>query len=179
MNTSEKFVDYSEVLSNKFFVNLKRIESYYIKGNSSIKCSNLGWGLNYNSKNKKDLNETGKVAAKRHLKKDDKYFKGNINMLKHIIEFAKSKGVKVFIYTPPAYRTYIENLDSKQLNQTISTLKNIDNKYDNVTYHNFLFDSSFLAMDFFDADHLNEIGAKKLTCKIDTLIQRNNQSTWR
>jgi len=179
MTTSNKFIDYSEALSNKLTVNLRRIGSYYIKGNSSISCSNLGWGLNYNSKNKSDLNATGKTAAKRHSKKDDKYFTENVNVLKSIIEFAKNKGVKVFFYTPPAYHTYTENLDSIQLNQTINTLINISSKYDNVTYHNFLLDSSFSEIDFFDADHLDEIGAKKLTSKLDTLINQNKQSTWR
>lgn len=179
MTTSDKFIDYSEALSNKLTVNLRRIGSYYIKGNSSISCSNLGWGLSYNSKNKSDLNITGKTAAKRHSKKDDKYFMGNVNVLKSIIEFAKNKGVKVFFYTPPAYHTYTENLDSIQLNQTINTLINISSKYDNVTYHNFLLDSSFSEIDFFDADHLDEIGAKKFTNKLDTLINQNKQSTWR
>lgn len=173
MNTSDKLINYSEALSNKLNVNLRRIDSYYIKGNSSISCSNLGWGLSYNSKNKRDLSITGKTAAKRHSKKDDKHFTENVNILKSIIEFAKNKGVKVFFYIPPAYHTYTENLDSIQLNRTINTLINISSKYNNVTYHNFLLDSSFLEIDFFDADHLNEIGAKKLTSKLDNLINQN------
>jgi hypothetical protein len=177
MNTSYKFIDHSEVFSNNINVNARRIDSYYIKGNSNISCSNLGYGLSYNSKNKRDLIETGKVAAKRHSSMiDEKYFTENVNVLKSIIEFAKTKGVKVFLYTPPAYRTYTENLDSTQLNQTINTLINIAGKYDNVAYKNFLLDPSFSAIDFFDADHLDEIGAKKFTCKIDTLINRINKA---
>jgi hypothetical protein len=179
MTTSDKLTDYSEALSNKLMINLKRLGFYYIQGHSSISCSNLGWGLNYNSKDQKDLNETGKTAAKRHTKKDDKFFTENVDVLKSIIEFAKNKGVKVFFYTPPAYHTYIENLDSIQLNQTINTMKKFAAKYDNVTYQNFLLDSSFSAIDFFDADHLNEIGAKKLTSKLDTLINQRKQNTWR
>lgn len=175
ITTSDKFINYSEALSNKLTVNLRRIGSYYIKGNTSISCSNLGWGLYYNSKDKKNLKETGKIAAKRHAKIDDKYFTENVNVLKSIIAFAKNKGVKVFLYTPPAYHTYTEQLDSIQLNQTINTLIDIANKYDNVSYQNFLSDTSFLAIDFFDADHLGEIGAKKLTSKIDTLINQKNK----
>lgn len=170
--TSDKFINYSEVLNNNLSVNLRRIFSYYMQGNSHISCSNLGWSLNYNFKNKRDLNATGIAAAKRHSKKDDKNFKENVSVLNLIIEFAKNKGVEVFFYTPPAYHTYTENLDSIQLDQTINTLINISNKYDNVTYHNFLLDSSFSEIDFFDADHLDEIGAKKLTSKIDTLINQ-------
>lgn len=175
MTTSDKITDHSEVLSNKFIVNLERIMSYYIRGKSSISCSNLGWGLNFNSKDKCDLMTTGKIAAKRHTIKDDKYFVENVKTLESIIKFAKNKRIKIFFYTPPAYHTYTENLDSKQLNLTINTLIDISSKYDNVIYHNFLLDSSFSERDFFDADHLDEIGAKKLTCKLDTLINQKKQ----
>lgn len=173
ITTSDKFIDHSEVLTNKLTINLKRIDSYYIKDNSNISCSNLGWGLSYNSKNQSDLYATGITAAKRHSMNYGKYFTENVNVLKSIIEFAKSKGVQVFFYTPPAYHTYTEHLDTLQLNQTINTLITLADKYDNVTYHNFLMDSSFSAIDFFDADHLDEIGAKKLTGKIDTLINQH------
>jgi hypothetical protein len=32
-------------------------------------------------------------------------------------------------------------------------------------------DSTFIAKDFFDADHLSEIGAKKLSIKLDRLTE--------
>lgn len=179
MNMSNKFVDNTEALSNKLSVNLDRLYSYYVCGNSNISCSSLGWGIDFNSKNKKDLNKTGKQAAKRHSTKDNRYLTANINTLKAIIEFAKNRGVRVLLYTPPAYHTYSENLNSTQLSQTISTVKNIGREYNNVVYVNFLTDPSFLAADFFDADHMDEVGAKKLTHKIDVLINQNKKNTWR
>jgi hypothetical protein len=39
-----------------------------------------------------------------------------------------------------------------------------------VKYLNLLTDKAFDEKDFYDADHLNEIGAKKFTLKIDSLI---------
>ncbi|HWY10915.1 MAG TPA: DUF1574 family protein, partial [Bacteroidia bacterium] len=100
----------------------------------------------------------------------------NVNFLRSIIEFAKSKGVKVFLYTPPAYHTYTDNLDAKQLNQTIVTLINMANEYSNVKYHNFLLDPDFSSEDFYDGDHLNKSGAKKLTIKIDSIININKDA---
>lgn len=50
LNSSKSLIDYSEVLSNRINVNMKRIASYYILGNSTISCTDLGWGTNYNSK---------------------------------------------------------------------------------------------------------------------------------
>jgi hypothetical protein len=169
INTSNKLIDHSEAIGNKLSIVLKRNWSYYIMGNSNISCNDLGWGINFNSINKMDLSLTGETAAKRHFYKNDKYFIENINILKSIIGFAKKNGTKVLFYTTPAFHTYTNNLDNKQLNQTINTMMNFADKYENVTYYNFLFDSSFLANDFYDADHLNEFGSKKLTLKIDSI----------
>lgn len=43
--------------------------------------------------------------------------------------------------------------------------------YENCTYVNMINDSTFIAKDFFDADHLSEIGAKKLSIKLDRLTE--------
>jgi hypothetical protein len=170
INSTTDYSNYSEVFSNKIAVNFNRLNAYYLDGNSGITSSNLGWGLNYSSKIKRDLKETGISAAKRHYMYNDKNFYWNTNKIKSIIEFAIIRNVKILFYTPPADFTYSEFLDHKQLNQTFKYMSNLDAKYENINYHNFLYDSTFVVDDFFDADHLNEIGAKKLTLKIITLI---------
>jgi len=60
MNTSDTLLDYSELLTNSLNLNLRRIDSYYIRGNSEISCSNLGWGFNYNP------DQFNKVTKKSH-----------------------------------------------------------------------------------------------------------------
>lgn len=162
----------TEILSNKLNPNLSRIYSYYLEGKpNTVSCSLLGWGTNYNSKHKLDLESTGKSAAKRHLSLNSNNFSENIQSLKAIIEFARINKIRVLLYTPPAYKTYINNLDTVQLNNTLVAVKKIADVYSNVVYYDLLNDSSFVAADYFDADHLNEIGAKKLTLKIDSLLR--------
>jgi len=178
LNSSKSLVDYSEVLSNRINVNIKRIESYYLFGNSTISCTDLGWGTSYNSKNARDLAETGKTAAKRHTREDinsDKYqeiFNDNILILNSIIEWCKKNNVNVLLLTPPAFETYRQNLNPEQLNTTINTTSGICSKYDNCIYLNLLSDTNFVATDFFDADHLSEIGAKKLSVLINERINK-------
>lgn len=169
MNTSSKPADYSEVLSNRFDINVKRAYGYYFKGKSNITCSDLGFGLNLKEE-KQDLVETGKSAALRHTIEDETCFKENVEVLESLIKLADEEDVKVLFYTPPAYHTYIKNLDSIQLSRTITTITDIDERYSIVSYQNFLDDTTFKASDFFDADHLNRAGAKKLTEKIGELI---------
>jgi hypothetical protein len=46
----------------------------------------------------------------------------------------------------------------------------LDKNSKNCVYVNLLTDSSFTATDYYDAAHLNDIGAKKLSMKIDSLL---------
>ena len=174
MKTSRKFVDYMETLSNKLKVNLDRLYSYYICGIPNVTCSDLGWGVKCNSKNRKNLDKTGEIAAKRHTGKDRKYFKENMDVVRAMIEFARGRNVKVLLCTLPAYRSYVEHLDGSQMAQTVCAMDELAQAYKNCRYVNLLEDKSFTEADFYDADHLNEIGARKLTLKLDGIIKEMN-----
>lgn len=176
LNSTKSLSDYSEVLSNRINVNFKRMVLYYVLGHSTISCTKLGWGTSYNSKNARDLVESGKTAAKRHTRDDintDKYqeiFNDNILILNSIIQWCKENNVKVLLITPPAFEAYRANLNIEQLNTTLKTTSETATKYENCIYYNLLSDSNFVATDFYDADHLSEIGAKKLSVFINKKI---------
>lgn len=178
LNSSESLTDFSEVLSNRININIKRLVSYYVLGNSTISCTILGWGTNYNSQNARNLVETGQTAAKRHTKDDlnsDKtqvIFKDNMLILSSIIGWCKENNVKILLLTPPAFETYRQNLNQEQLKITINTTSDICSRNENCIYENLLSDTNFVALDFFDADHLSEIGAKKLSELINEKISK-------
>jgi len=177
LNSSKSLVDYSEVLSNRINVNIKRIISYYVFGESTISCTDLGWGTICNSKNARDLAESGKTASKRHTVdiNSDKYqqiFQENIFILESIIQWSNKNNIKIMLFTPPAFETYRQNLNQEQLKITINTTSDICSKYDNCIYDNLLSDTNFVATDFFDADHLSDIGAKKLSILINNRINK-------
>lgn len=162
-----------EVLNGNFRQNFNRLISYYFNSSSDISCNTLGWGNKYSSQNNKDLTKTGLVAAKRHTtKKKEDLFNDNVNIIHSFIQFAKENNTTIIFITHPVYKTYFDNLDKKQLNETISTIQTIALKTPNTYYSNFLEDKSFSAEDFYDANHLNEKGAKKLTYKIDSIMNR-------
>ena len=167
---SSGFVENLELLNGKCSENCFRVYKYLWKKKSEISCNQRGWGTNYNSKNKQDLFVTAKAAAKRHAKKSISFFDENVKIVDEIISIAKSKNVKVIFYTCPAYKTYVSQLNQEQLQKTILTIKGIQNLNTNVFYYNFLNDAKFTAKDFYDADHLNEIGAEKFSKKMDSII---------
>lgn len=169
IHTSCNIYDNIEI-SNNLPANLLRINNFYLRQMSDITCSTSGWALTYSSKNKQDLLKSGKEAAERHSAKNNQYFNRNVQVLKSIIEYAKGKKVKIIFYTSPAYTTYVENLNPDQLKNTINTATKIANSYCNTVYFNLLTDSIFKKDDFFDADHLNEVGSKKFSIKMNNLI---------
>jgi hypothetical protein len=175
LETSNTYTDYSEVLSNKINPNIKRLSSYYLKGNSAISCTSLGWGKAYKSINARDLIETGKTTALRHSNdiNDIKYeniLRDNEQTLNSIIAWCKNRNIRIVLLTTPAFKSYRQNLNKTQLNVTIEIAKKIDLYNKNCIYLNLLNDTSFVAKDFYDADHLSEIGAEKLSKLINENI---------
>ena len=166
-----KFTDNFEMFNGKLAKNTRRIFNYYIKHQGSININTLGWGTQLNSSKNKDLLKTGKIAAARHAAKNEITFNKLISNLESIIMFAKNNKIKIILISCPSYKTYSENLNKKELASTVNVVNALDDKYSNMRYFNLLQDKSFDAKDFFDADHLNEIGAKKFTVKIDSIMK--------
>jgi len=172
MTTSGSLSDYFELFSNKADTNLERIRLYYWLGQSNTSSSKLGWGA-FPPGSKPGLLESGKTAAERHkqiVEDGEANLKVNMDILNAFIAYANAKGIKLIFYTPPAYHSYVENLNKEKLDQSIAILTQLDKEYEHVIYINYLNDPSFTETDFFNADHLDVSGAEKLTKKIDALI---------
>lgn len=178
MNVFNSVFDCFEILGNQPKVNLKRLYDFYIKANSdyNISCSELGWGTQCKSENAKDLIKTGKTASERHTREDihsedhNNIFNDNKLILNSIIKWCNMRNVKVLLLTPPAFETYRQNINIEQYNITTKTANDFALKYQNCIYVNLFDDTNFVARDFYDADHLSEIGAKKLSGLIDKKI---------
>jgi len=140
-----------------------------------ISCDSLGRGTDYTlDLRSDDWQESGPSAMKRHTcKKHDKAtLERNIEYINHIITKCEQKGIKVILLTTPTYHTYYDILDKDQLQQTIMICKKIAKEHQNTTYYNWLMNPDFNEHDFFDADHLNEYGAVKLSKLLDREIAK-------
>jgi hypothetical protein len=176
MNDSN-LANYSEVCSNRFDVNLKRLVSYYMKNEQTVSCTDLGWGTQYKSENSQDLVESGMTAALRHTKdingaKYKAILIRNKLILSSVSEWCKSRNIRLVLLLLPAFETYYQGLNSQQLKITIETAESIALENNNCIYLNLLKDTCFDAKDFFDADHLSEIGAEKLSKLINENINK-------
>lgn len=177
INQTDDYLTHFEILNTDFGDNLTRIKNYTFKNISDLNSNVLGWGTTYNSTINVNLIKTGKTAAKRHTfeMKNNLCFPKNIETINSLIEFAEKRDVKIIFITCPAYKTYVNDLEPNQLNNTIKTINQLTLKNSNCQYYNLLTDKLFIESDFFDADHLNELGAKKLTLKIDSIINKDKE----
>ncbi len=167
---------YSELSSNNMHDNIERYKKYYFHSTSDITCNSLGWGNNYQSNHGKNLDTTGKFAARSHLAKNNELFEENVSILGNIIAFAKAKNIAIILISCPAYYTYTQNLNTSQYQKTKETAIQLCNAYSRCHYYNFFEDARFLNTDFYDANHLNEIGARKFSLQLDSIIKlKENQ----
>jgi hypothetical protein len=166
-----KFNHNSEILSIGARQVLKVLKGYYLNDKSLLNCDSLGWGNDLENRPKTNLNKGGLLAAKKHTINNWDVLTANIKAFKKLNDWCDIKGVKVILVTPPAYRSYRNNLDEHQLNRMIQVGSELDLKFDNCSYYNFMDSDDFIADDFYDADHLNAAGAKKFSLIINGLIE--------
>ncbi len=160
---------YSEILMFNLRKNLGRVYAFLRYGKTEINCNEYGFGNDFIIK--KSFEQSGKEAAERHTAKNKASLKKNAQIIHQLIELARKNNIKIIFYTTPAYQTYIDNLDKKQLDFTLKTIQKIAKENDDICYYqNYLQDKRFTKQDFRDADHLNAVGAKKLTRIINNIL---------
>jgi hypothetical protein len=172
IHKNENYLDNLEIFSGKLSKNIKRANRYLINNKFDITCNKFGFGNTCYSKDSNELINSGKTAAIRHTVdiENTLIFSKNIKVIESIIEFSKKKKIKIIFLTCPSYYTYTENLMPVQLNNTTNIINVLSKKSKNTYYYNLLTDKTFVSTDYCDADHLNGVGAKKLTLKIDSIV---------
>lgn len=149
-----------------------KLTGLFVKTESN-KCDSSGKGLGYTLQNRvNNWEEEGEMHAKNHTLSTPGRVGQVINCQKELLKFASLNNIEVIVITTPAYKTYIDNLDPLQLSEMRKNIKNVytDN---NIKYFDFLSSPLFDESDFYDVDHLNEDGAKKLSALLCDSIHCN------
>jgi hypothetical protein len=170
LDAAQSINDYFEILSVEPSMNLKRLTDYYFKHKSEVGVTPKGWGFNCLAKYAGNLEETAVVSAQRHTAKNWTFYSKNTAEVEKILQLSKEKGIKVILVFPPAYKSYREKIDQKQLRTTYLKIDSLIHQFPNTQFLDFFADTVFTAHDFIDADHLNDIGAVKLSKMINRKI---------
>ena len=133
--------------------------------------NDLGFGTDYTFEKRSRIHEKkGAVLAKRYTlnRKRQEEMKG---ILEDMIRLCASRNITVVLFISPLHHSYREHLDKEQLDVMYSLLHDIKQKHANVILFDASSDSDFEDDDFYDADHLNDLGAEKFTKKLDQFLQ--------
>lgn len=169
----------TEIYGLNIISQVKRLGRYIVKDVDAINCDSLGFGTNYAKANRAEEEwfNNGEGRIKGHtvdLQKQATRIEENKNRLNSIAMTCKNNDVTLLLVTMPVHKSYSERIDSAQYNLTINFCDSLIETYDNVKYLNLFTDKRFIEDDFFDADHLCEIGAEKLTKILDEYIMSIN-----
>lgn len=162
------FSNYFEIFSVPFRQNLLRLHNWYNLNKSEITVDSLGFPLTVTQRN---LEETGSSMAIRQTSLNPEKFEDKkIGSLYDIISEANRKDISVLFYTSPGYKSFAKNLNQDQINLTIRTMEKLSGDFEHCFYLNLLEDKLFVESDFKDGDHLNFIGAQKLSKQLNEYL---------
>jgi hypothetical protein len=161
-----------EVTGVRLKENLKNIKKFWSTGKLNSSTDENGWGKNYSFEKREDLELTGKKYAKFHTSNSSKDFFLNKNNLEGIVTLANEHKVKVILYTSPLHFHYRNHLSQEQWGKNMDLLMELSGSNNNVEFWDFSADQRFSDDDFFDADHLNNLGAEKFSKMLNEMIQK-------
>ena len=129
------------------------------------------FGYYYKSKNNNLNDSTVITAINRH------YYQLNGNeqelsdyqyiYLNKIVELCKKNNIRLIIINTPISNNYYKKIPKKFISNYYNTISNFKNDIDFWDFHSLPLENAC----FGDGDHLNAIGAKVLTIKIDSILE--------
>lgn len=146
--------------------------SYYVNGENPITCSEKGWGR-FKAKAKGNFKELGNAAIVRHTAKNNYWFGANSLILHKILRETSNRKVQVLLITLPVTEEYSAIMNEQQWNSTQREIYDVLSHFKNVDYIDLLRDKRFEKVDFYDPDHLNEIGVRKLMAVVNVWCEKN------
>lgn len=161
------FKDRLVYLSNVHFYSYILMDYYVHKKDKAI-LNEYGYDTNdfEGAFSKLDYNESKIVNHKFRVinREDSIVFKKNTAFLFEMMDYMKSKDLKVIICTMPLYKTYVKKRLPGLVHRRDSVLDVIKKKYNNVVLLEEEADTiNFTVKDFLNENHLNPDGAKKFT----------------
>ena len=144
----------------------RKLQSIFDKKGEDYGCDPYGWGTEFKIEDK-DINvwnsgEEADAAVERHTVKDWDAVNHNISVIKEMVDFCKQHGIQLVLITTPCWESYYTKLNPKQLNKMYELTAELQQEY-NIPYYDYLTDDRFVADDFFDSNHLSDVGAEKFT----------------
>lgn len=132
---------------------------------NSFVCDEYGFNAHKLEKKNKKRWENKSYATdviKSHTANDWSNIEQNKGYLESMAEFCEKRNIKMILVTTPCWHDYYDNMNKKQYAKMKELTQEFLKKH-HVLYFDHLKDSRFVADDFWDIDHLSDVGAEKFT----------------
>lgn len=151
----------SEVISAGYLC-IEKWSKHYLFHKRTMYCDSLGLDHKYDLLGK----ETDKAkwlaaipnAVKMHTafgnEKAEEVYRRNVQRMCEIAKLCDDRGIELYIVIPPIYKKYYESVDAVQLQRRYATIRDVAEKWDNVSWDDYFKDARFVEDDFFDGNHL-------------------------
>lgn len=130
----------------------------------------LGAGSNYRLELRTADWDNGEARARNNTYADHRAVKANTGFLRSIFSWCRNCGVRVLLISTPLSSTFRQHESPAQVALNRRVLRQLLRQFPEVEYHDFESDPRFTDTDFFDADHLSDRGAARLSLIVRQLI---------
>lgn len=159
---------YSLALAMRFRTTLSFINQVGRRG--LVTCDADGWGNDYNYANRvQDLSFLAEQTVAKH-EDGSVDFRVNTDRIRRIIEVCERRNIEVLLVTMPVSKAYSSRVNQRKFSKIASVCRTLESSNSNCRYLNLFREGIFSDDDFFDADHLNDIGAKKCSRRVRDFI---------
>lgn len=178
VNTFERNInikDHSMFLSDSEYFS-KRI-SLYFKNEKESTYNKFGFDTSkfygsYEAVNHNDSLILDKDIFVENIE-NSKVFTQNLKVLNEFITYCSLNDLNIIIYNPPIHYRYNNLRKQTIVNRRDSLLLEISNTYNHIKIFNDESNLNFTAEYFYNGDHLNPLGAKKATSRLNVFIEEN------
>ncbi|WP_373524254.1 hypothetical protein [Aquiflexum sp.] len=152
--------------------NLIRLIKNIQDGEIDYPSSPLGFGLGYKTGGSINLETNAKEAIARHLLLNGKIIEEELKALEAIVRSASQKEIQTILLATPVSKQYYSFVPQTVIQEVENIASMLSENNQLVTYMNWNQHPDFRDKDFYDADHLNDAGARKLSLLLDKELDK-------
>ena len=137
-----------------------------------LSWTDRGWGSNYTYQQGITPIDNGAERAQSNTYADRSLATLNAGFLSSMATWCSRHGVRLILVTTPVMPSFRTNEDPAQRAENERRLNDLLSRHRNIEYYDFETDARFAPDDFYDADHLNNRGAQRLTGLLRDILER-------
>ena len=152
-----------------FPVSFEKWKKYYLLHQPTVRIDSLGFDYKCALSERKSGWKDWKGAVLTHSVTDvndkvcRKVYRLNCERMLRVAKACRERGVRLCLVVPPVHELYYTHVGDEQLRLMYAAMDEVRRQCDNVVCMDYFRDTRFADDDFYDVNHLSDVGARKFT----------------